>query len=127
MNSGTRKPLLQTLDKTPEYVLLNLSSGIFGLAGLVKPPNVAYAYGMGVVAGAVGSNHFQRTALLDGAVKTDHIVVANHHEAPLLVPAVDIGNGEVPAFRGGGTVDYDFSDCSHSFGTRILRIIRIRQ
>ena len=110
MDGGSRKPLLQTLHKTPEDIFLNLSSSVFGLAGPVKSTDIADSYGMSVMAGAVGSGHLKRTALLDGSVKTDHVVVAYHLEASLPVPAVYVGDGEVLALGGGGTVDYYFID-----------------
>lgn len=114
VNSGIRKLLLQALDKAPEDIPLNLSSGILGLAIFVKPPNIADADGVGIVTLAVGSGHFKRTTLFDGSVKPDDIVVANHLEAPGFVPAVDVGSGEVLALGSGGTVEDDFGDLSHS-------------
>ena len=56
---------------------------------------------MGVVVGAVSSYHFEGATLLNGTVKTDHVVVAYHLEASLPVPAVNVGDGEVLTFNGG--------------------------
>lgn len=78
------------------------------------------------MAGAVGSDHLGRAALLDGPVKPDDVMVANHLEAPGLVPAVDVGSREVLALRGGRTVDDEFSDLSHRKNfLRIDKTIRI--
>lgn len=78
--------LLKAFDVTPEYILLNLAS------------DVADADGVGVVSGAVGSDHLEGTALFDGAVESDDEVVAYHLEASLPVPTVDVLHGEVLAF-----------------------------
>ena len=51
---------------------------------------------------------------MDAAVTIDDIVVANHLEASLPMPAVDVGNGIVLALGSGGTVDDEFGDLSHS-------------
>lgn len=56
---------------------------------------------------------FEWAALLDGAVEADDVVVAHHLEASLLVPAVDVFDGEVFALNGGRAVDDDFVDRSH--------------
>ena len=50
---------------------------------------------------------------MDAAVKVDDVVIADGGEAALAVPAVDVGDGERLAFRGGGTMDDDVSDFSH--------------
>ena len=113
VNCGIRKLLLQALDKAPEDIPLNLSSGILGLAIFVKPPNIADTDRMGIVTLAVGTGHFKRAALFDGTVKADDIVVANHLEASGFVPAVDVRHGIVLALGSGGTMDDEFGDLSH--------------
>lgn len=50
---------------------------------------------------------------MDATVTIDDIVVANHLEASLPVPAVDVGNGIVLALGSGRTVDDEFGDLSH--------------
>ena len=113
VNSGVWVLPSEGLDESPEGVFLCRSAGVFRAAAGGEAPDVADADGVGVVAGAVGSDHLGRAALLDGPVKPDDIVVANHLEAPGLVPAVDVGSGEVLALGGGRTVDDEFSDLSH--------------
>ena len=119
------------LNECPEGVFLCRGAGVFRAAVGGEAPDVADADGVGVVAGAVGSDHLGRAALLDGPVKPDDIVVANHLEAPGLVPAVDVGSGEVLALRSGRTVDDDFGDLSHKMNflriDKTIRIIRAMQ
>lgn len=114
MYCGIRELFLQALDKAPEDIPLNLGSGVFGFPIFIESANIADTEGTGIVSLAVGTNHFEGTALFDGSVKADDIVVANHLEATGLVPTVDVGNGIVPAPGSGGTVDDDFTNLSHS-------------
>lgn len=93
--------LLKALGKTPEYNFLNLGASVFRLAGGVKASDVADADGVGVVAGAVCSDHLEGTALFNGAVESDDEVVAYHFEASLPVPAVYVSDCEVLTFLGG--------------------------
>ena len=114
------------LNESPEGVFLCRGAGVLREVVGGETPDIADADGVGVVAGAVGSDHLGRAALLDGSVKPDDVVVANHLEAPGLVPAVDVGSGEVLALGSGGTVDDEFGDLSHKKNfLRIDKTIRI--
>lgn len=112
-NSGVWVLPPEGLDESPGGVFLCRGAGVLWEAVGGEAPDVADADGVGVVAGAVGSDHLGRAALLDGPVKPDDVVVANHFEASLPMPAVDVGSGEVLALGSGGTVDDEFGDLSH--------------
>lgn len=119
------------LNECPEGIFLCRGAGVLRAAVGGEASDVADADGVGVVAGAVGSDHLGRAALLDGPVKPDDVMVANHLEAPVFVPAVDVGSGEVLALGGGGTVDDEFSDLSHRKNflaiDKTIRIISVMQ
>lgn len=131
VNSGVRVLPSEGLDECPERVFLCRGAGVIRATVGGEAPDVADADGVGVVALAVGSDHLGRAALLDGPVKPDDVMVANHLEAPVFVPAVDVGSGEVLALGSGGTVDDEFGDLSHRKNflriDKTIRIIRAMQ
>ena len=69
---------------------------------------------------AVRARLFYGSALVDGAVEADDVVVAYAVEAPLAMPSVNVGGGERLALGGGGAVDDDVGYFSH--GVLVLNI-----
>ena len=91
-------------------------AGVLGLECVgVIAPYVAYAYGVLVMAFAVGARQAYGAALVYSTVQIDNVVVTYHVESPGLVPVVNIGYGIVAALKCGAAVDYYLFDCSHSF------------
>ena len=105
--------MTQVIDEFAKSLFLCRGAGVFRPTVGVESPDVADADGVGIVAFAVGSDHFDWATGVDAAVTIDDIVVANHLETPGFVPAVDVGNGIVLALGSGGTVDDEFGDLSH--------------
>ena len=113
VDSSIRKLFPECLNESSEGIFLLRGAGVLRPTSGVESPNVADADGVGIVAFAVGSDYFEWATGVDAAVTIDDIVVANHLEAPLPVPAVYVGNGIVLALGSGGTVDDDLGDLSH--------------
>ena len=114
VNGGIRKLFQKCLNESPERIFLCRSAGVLRPTSGVESPNVADADGVGIVALAVGSDHFEWATGVDAAVTIDDVVVANHLEAPLPMPAVDVRHGIVLSLGSGGTVDDELGDLSHN-------------
>lgn len=106
--------MTQVIDEFTKCLFLLRGAGVLRAALGAEPPDVADADGVGIVTLAVSSDHFEWATGVDAAVTIDDIVVANHLEAPGLVPAVDVGYGIVLALGSGGTVDDELGDFSHN-------------
>lgn len=63
---------------------------------------------------AVCADPVYRAPLLEGAVQTDNIMVADGLESHKTVIFGDLGCGSVDSGHSGGTVDDDFVDVSHN-------------
>ena len=71
------------------------------------PTDIAEAYAMGIMPLAVCAYLLDGAASVDATVTIDHVVVAYRAIALILVPARDVGNSIVAAFRCVGTMDDD--------------------
>ena len=109
---GFRKFFEQILDEPFHRGTLGSGAGIF-ITALGTASDVADADGIFIVMEAVRSFGFECASSLAGAVDTDDVMVAHAGETTLLVPAVDVENGEVPAFFGIGTMEDNQIDISH--------------
>ena len=69
VNSGIRVLPSGGLHECPEGVFLCRGAGVLRAAAGGEAPDVADADGVGVVAGAVGSDHLGRAALFDSPVE----------------------------------------------------------
>lgn len=79
----------------------------------IESADIGDADGVCVVAGAVGTDLFYRTAGVDAAVGVHDIVIADVVPAETFMVAADALDGAVGIGAGGGAVEYDFGDLSH--------------
>ena len=105
VNGSIRKLFPKCLNESPEGIFLCRGAGVLREVVGGETPDIADADGVGIVALAVSSDHFEWATGVDAAVTIDDVMVANHLETPGFVPAVDVGNGIVLALGSGGTVD----------------------
>ena len=103
------------MQELEEGEFLGIGAGVGGDA-VAQASDVAHSDTVGVMPRAVGADVVEFPAFLDGAVKLDHIVVANLQETALSVPEVDVAGIVVTAFRRGAAMHDDFSDSSHCRG-----------
>ena len=96
VDCGTGVLLPKLGNKFDERNALCRSAGIFGriiafgvLCGFATA-DVAYSYGVSVVAGGVCADLVFRTATMNRAVAVDHIVIADIGEASCEMPLADI-------------------------------------
>lgn len=102
-------------DDVAESLSLSRSASVLGsLAISFATAYVAHADGVGIMPHAMRSDETDVTPLLDGAVQTDHEMIAAPCPSALLVPAVDVLYSEVLALRRSGTMDDEFIDLPHS-------------
>ena len=101
------------MDETLQGVFLLWCARVLWLLGFVETSDVADSDGVRVVVQAVSPHLFDGPAIVDAAVKVYHEVITDAAESTLLVPPVDVLDGEVTAFDGGTAVDDDFVDRSH--------------
>ena len=101
VNRGSGEPLLQFSDEGKQGCLLGRGAGVFGLAVSVKPSDIADAYGMGIVALAVGTGTLDGSACMDAAIEVDHEVIADVRELTFKVPLADLLDGDRPALGSG--------------------------
>ena len=114
VDSSIWELLPECLNKSPEGIFLLRGAGVLRPTVGGEAPNVADADGVGVVAFTVCSDHFEWATGVDAAVTIDDVVISNHLETPLPMPAVDVGYGIVLTLGSGRTVDDDFTNLSHS-------------
>ncbi len=112
-NLGVGVVLLQVLEEEPQGGLLLRSAGVLGTAFLVQTALIADADGVLVVVADMGSGEFLRPSFLDGALTIDVPVVAALGEAPGLVPAVDVVDGDSLRESCGGAVYDDVQHVLH--------------
>ena len=113
VNRGTREALPQFTDEGQQCCLLGCGAGVLGFALAVEPSDIADAYGMGIVALAVGTGLLEGPALVDTPVEINHVVVADVREIALQVPLADLLHGDVLPFPRCGAMDDDLVDASH--------------
>lgn len=101
VDRGTREALPQFTDQRQQRCLLGGGAGVLGLAVTVKPADIADAYGMGIVALAVGTGTLDGSACVDAAIEVDHEVIADVRELALQVPLADLLDGDGSAFGRG--------------------------
>jgi len=118
VNCGSREALPQFTDEGQQGCLLGRGAGVLGLAVAVKPSDIADAYGMGIVALAVGTGTLDGSACMDAAIEVDHEVIADVRELTFKVPLADLLDGNMLPFPRCGAVDNDLIDASH--GGQIL-------
>ena len=82
-------------------------------ASVAETADVAYAYGIGVVTDAMGSDFGRFASVGYCSVEVHDVMIADTDEASLPVPVINIGNGEVPAFLRCRAVDNDLFYASH--------------
>ncbi len=82
---------------------------------LLRPPDIAYPYGVLVVANAVRPYHGLRASLVYAAVEVNQPVVADTvRPVPFIaVPVVNVLDGDMTAFRRGRTMSDDSVNASH--------------
>ena len=105
--------LLEFCNQLAQGLFLLRCAGIARLKGIIIAANIANAYGVGIVAGAVGAGFFYGAAFVDGSVQVNYVVVAYLSKSTLAVPEVYIFYCVVTAGGGGAAVDYDFCYFSH--------------
>ena len=88
MYSGFRVLLLEFCNQLAQGLFLLRGAGITRLKGVIIAANIADAYGVGVVAGAVGAGFFYWAALMNAAIKVYYVVVAYLFKSTLAVPLV---------------------------------------
>ena len=108
MKSGERVLFLELLDEASEGVLLLGRSGVLGLTSFGESSYVADAEWDSVVTCAVGACFWLGATNMDASITIDDKVIAYAFPAFGFMPAVDVGNGVVLTFDGGGTMDDDF-------------------
>lgn len=113
VNRSTREALLQFTDEGQQRGLLGGGAGVLGFALTVETADIADAYGMGIVAFAVGTGFLEGPALVDRTVEINHVVVADVSKIALQMPLADLLNGDVLAFPRCGAMDDDLVDASH--------------
>lgn len=113
VNCGSREALPQFTDEGQQGCLLGRGAGVLGLAVAVKPSDIADAYGMGIVALAVGTGTLDGSACMDAAIEVDHEVIADVRELALQVPLADLLDGDRPAFGRGTAMANYLVDLSH--------------
>ena len=118
VDRGTREALPQFTDQRQQRCLLGSGAGVLGLAVAVKASDIADAYGMGIVALAVGTGFLEGSALVDRPVEVNNVVVADVRELALQMPLADMLHGDVLPFPRCGAMDNDLIDASH--GGQIL-------
>ena len=114
--------MLQFTDEGQQRGLLCGGAGVLGIAVAVKTADIADAYGMGIVAFAVGTGLLEGSARVDSSVEINHVVVADVRELALQMPLADLLHGDVLPFAGGAAVDYDFVYAPHG-----IILLRLRQ
>lgn len=81
----------------------------------IESADIGDANALGVVAGAMGTDLFDRTASVDAAIGVDDIVIADVVPAEAHMVAADALHGAVGIGAGGGAMDDDFGDWAHFF------------
>ena len=126
-NLGLGIVLLQVLQEEPQGGLLLGSTGVLGTAFLVQTALIADADGVLVVVADMGAGELLRASFFDGALTVDVPVVAALGEAPGLVPAVDVVDGDSLRESRGGAVYDDVQHVLHGFDvlhfTRIIMLM----
>ena len=113
VDSGTGEPMPQFTDEGQQRGLLGGGACVLGIAVAVKTADIADAYGMGIMALAVGTGFLEGSARVDSPVEINHVVVADVRELALKVPLADLLHGDVLPFPRCGAVDNDLIDASH--------------
>ena len=75
--------------------------------------DIADAYAVSVMAGAVCTDLSDGTASMDRPVAVYHIMIPDILEASGEMPLPDLSDGEIFSFRSGRAVDDEFCDFSH--------------
>ena len=84
-----------------------------GIAGSVKPSDIANTYGVGIMPRAMRTGLSEGSAMLHCAVKENEKMIADVTELALQVPAAHIIHIEVPTCFRSGAMDDNLIDCSH--------------
>ena len=106
----------QVIHQLEEGEALGFGAGVGGMSVGIEAADVGDADALGVVAGAMGTDLFDRTASVDAAVRVDDIMIAYVVPAEALVVAANALHGTVGIGAGSGAMDDDFGDCSHGGG-----------
>lgn len=79
--------------------------------------DVADAYAVSVMAGAMGTDLGDGTASMDRAVAVDDVMIPDVLEASGEMPLTNLSDSVVLSFRSGRAVDDEFGDFSHLINT----------
>ena len=104
---------LEVFYQLKEGEALGFGAGVGGVAVGIEATDIGDAYAVCIMAGAVGTDLFDRTASVDAAIGEDDIVIAYVAPAEAFVVTADALDGAVGIGTGGGAVDDDFGDLSH--------------
>ncbi len=115
VDGGDGVLFLEVFYQLEEGEALGFGAGVSGVAVGIESADIGDADALGVVAGTMSTDLFDRTAGVDAAVGIDDIVIADVVPAEAHMVAADALHGAVGIGAGGGAVDDDFGDCSHFF------------
>ena len=119
-DDGVGEEAVQVGEEGAEALALGRGAGVGGESEEVEAALVADAYGVAVVAPAVGTFLPQGTALVDLAVSGDVVVVADVLVAALQMVLAALPEGvALPGLRGRAVQD-NHGDSSHGFTQRIV-------
>ena len=113
VNRGTGEPMPQFTDEGQQCGLLGSGARVLGIAAAVKTADIADAYGMGIVALAVGTGSLEGPALVDSPVEINHVVVADVSKIALQMPLADLLHGDMLPVPRCGAMDDDLVYASH--------------
>ena len=118
---------VEILEEEPQGGNLFGGAGVGGFAFFIQASLIADADGVLVVVADMGTGELFGAAFLDGALTVDVPVVAALGEAPGLVPAVDVIDGDSLRESRGGAVYDDVQHVFHGFDvfhfTRIIMLM----
>lgn len=115
VDGGDGVLFLEVFYQLEEGEALGFGAGVGDVAVGIEAADISDADALGVVAGTMSTDLFDRTAGVDAAVGIDDIVIADVVPAEGTVVAADALHGTDGVGACGGAMDDDFGDCSHFF------------
>lgn len=104
VDGGLGVLLLQLFQEMQQRGLLGGGAGVLGFTLAVETADITDAYGMGIMAFAVGTYLLDWPTLVDCPVESDQEMIAYRYKAPLNVPLAHLLHGNGPPLGRGGTV-----------------------
>ena len=111
MHRGIRELLPKFGNELHERRLMCVSASVFrGFAVSGQPPNITDAYGVGIVAFAVGPTFMKWSAHMHRTIEINHEVITNIGKSSLQVPTTNISHAERFALRRSRAMHNDFAN-----------------